>query len=323
MINFWQHAVPGLDDQQFVQEELQLATMAEDLGFDFLGMPEHHFEDYSMCVDNLQALSYVAARTTKLGLMTAVVVLPWHDPIRVAEKLILLDHLSNGRAMFGMGRGLAPKEYAAFRIDQNEAKDRFGESAEMIIRALKTGVIEGNGPYYTQPREEIRPRPFKPWTQDRLFGVANSPSSAEQAGRLGCRLTMFVAEHIEDLMPNIELWRQTWRENHDSEPPAPLFSDFTFCTRDEQLAEQARQQWFPKAWNLVLDHYDIQRVDFAQIKGYEAHAQRKERAAYADTQVWGAPEEIVDAWKRRLEIVGGTRCRAGSSAGAGCRTTWR
>jgi alkanesulfonate monooxygenase SsuD/methylene tetrahydromethanopterin reductase-like flavin-dependent oxidoreductase (luciferase family) len=305
MVTFWQHAVPGVDDSVFVAEELRLGELAEEYGFDFVGMPEHHFEDYSMCVDNIQALSYLAGKTQRIGLMTAVVVLPWHDPIRVAERMILLDHMSGGRAMFGIGRGLAPKEYAAFGIDQNEARERFDEMGEMILRALETGYIEGDGPFYPLDRYELRPKPLASF-RDRVFGVANSPSSVEAVARLGARLTVLVAEHLEDMVPNIELYRKVWRETHDTEPLPPLFNDFTFCTRDPELAERARNEWFAGSWEMTLDHYQLRNFDFNKLKGYEAHASngRPERPGFAETQVWGTPEEIIEGYRRRIDVVG-------------------
>jgi alkanesulfonate monooxygenase SsuD/methylene tetrahydromethanopterin reductase-like flavin-dependent oxidoreductase (luciferase family) len=305
MLTFWQHAVPGVDDPQFVREELEMAELAEELGFDFLGIPEHHFEDYSMSADNIQLLSYVAGRTSRIGLLTSVVVLPWHDPIRVAEKMILLDYLSNGRALFGMGRGLAPREYAAFGIPQEEARERFDEMAEMIVRALETGVIEGDGPFYPTKPLVLRPRPLKSM-KDRLFAVANSPSSAKEAARLGARLTMFVAQQLDTITPTIDLYRETWRETHGTEPLPPLLNDFTFCTRDPALAERARTEWYPKYWQLTLDHYQLEEVDYSQIKGYEAHSEKYEvrRDTAAATQIWGTPEEMLAKWRNRLDVVG-------------------
>ena len=74
--------------------------------FNTLSAVEHHFFNYAMSPDNLQYLSYMAARTERIGLLTGAVILPWNDPLRVVERMIVLDHLSGGRALFGIGRGL-------------------------------------------------------------------------------------------------------------------------------------------------------------------------------------------------------------------------
>jgi len=119
----------SVTDGQVYDEEIRLALLAEELGFDKLWPVEHHFEDYAFCPDNIQFLSYLAARTTRIGLATGAVILPWNDPLRVAEKVCLLDHLSGGRAVFGMGRGLARREYQPFGIDMDTSRERFDEAA--------------------------------------------------------------------------------------------------------------------------------------------------------------------------------------------------
>lgn len=78
---------------------LPRAVFAEELGFDALWPVEHHFEDYSFCPDNTQFLRY-----------KGVVIFPWNSPVRLAKKIVLLDHLFEGRTLFGMGRDLARKE---------------------------------------------------------------------------------------------------------------------------------------------------------------------------------------------------------------------
>src|ERR1700689_5883562 len=93
-------------DRDVYTEDLRIGALYEPLGFDSIWSVEHHFDDYTMCPDVLQFLSYMAGRTTHVKLGSGVVVLPWHDPIRVAEQVALLDHVSNGRVILGLGRGL-------------------------------------------------------------------------------------------------------------------------------------------------------------------------------------------------------------------------
>lgn len=138
-------------DAQVVDEEVRLAVLAEQLGFDALWPVEHHFEDYSFCPDNFVVLANLAARTQSIGLGTGAVILPWNDPLRVAEKASLLDHLSGGRLLLGFGRGLARREYERMGIDMDTSRDRFDEAAAMVLDALETGVMRGDGPYYPRP----------------------------------------------------------------------------------------------------------------------------------------------------------------------------
>ena len=87
----------GMSDREAWQEEIRLARLADELGFDVIWSVEHHFFDYSFCPDNTQLLSYLAPLCTHADLGTAAIILPWNDPLRVAEKVSVLDLLSNGR----------------------------------------------------------------------------------------------------------------------------------------------------------------------------------------------------------------------------------
>ena len=172
----------GITDRQVYEEELRLALLAEELGFDALWPAEHHFFDYALCPDNTQILSYLAGRTERIDLGTAAVIMPWNEPLRVAEKISMLDELCGGRVRFGMGRGLSRREYEPFRgVEMDTSRERFDESAEMVVRALETGFIEGDGPYYPQPRTEIRPRPSRSF-KGRLYAVAG----VRRLGRFCC-----------------------------------------------------------------------------------------------------------------------------------------
>jgi hypothetical protein len=110
-------------DGEIIEEEIHLGELAEALGFHALWPVEHHFFDYSFCPDNTVFLAHMAARTKRILLGTGAVILPWNDPLRVAEKISLLDHLSGGRVLFGMGRGLARREYAGFGIPMDESRE--------------------------------------------------------------------------------------------------------------------------------------------------------------------------------------------------------
>src|SRR5499425_1782779 len=194
----------SISDAEVWDEELRLARLAADLGFDVLWSVEHHFNDYSFCPDNLQLMSYLASECPDVGLGTAAVILPWHDPLRVAEQVSILDHLSRGRLRLGIGRGLARREFEAFRGTMDESRERFDEASEMILRALRTGVMEGEGPFYLQPKTEIRPWPLR--------------------------------------MPAINKHRELVRERHRHEAGPPLLADFCVCTPTMDGAEAKARQ---------------------------------------------------------------------------------
>ena len=120
------HDIP---DEEFFRKETKLAIEAEAMGFDFVGPVEHHFTNYAACPDPCQLLSYVAAKTKTIKLITAAVILPWNDPLRVVEKAIMLDILSDGRLILGMGRGAARREFKPFRVNLADSREMFDEAA--------------------------------------------------------------------------------------------------------------------------------------------------------------------------------------------------
>ena len=103
MAAIFQNPENHITDGEVYANELRLAALAEPLGFDSVWGVEHHFTDYTMCPDVLQFLTYMAGRTQRIKLGSMVVVLPWHDPVRVAEQVSMLDHISEGRLILGMG----------------------------------------------------------------------------------------------------------------------------------------------------------------------------------------------------------------------------
>ena len=151
---------PPRPDVAVVSDHLTMGDLAEPLGFDSLFALEHHFTGYAMSPAPLELLAYFAGRTKRIMFGTAVIVLPWHDPIRVAEEIALLDILSGGRCLFGFGRGAASVEYAGFRIPMEEARPRFAEAAQLIRKALREPEFEWQGQFYQIPRTSIRPRPI-------------------------------------------------------------------------------------------------------------------------------------------------------------------
>ena len=129
-------------DGQMWKEELRLGETAADLGFDCLWSAEHHFNDYSFVPDNLQVMTHFSAKFPNIDVGTAAVILPWHDPLRVAENAAVLDLLSNGRLRLGFGRGLARREFEAFRLSMDESRSRFDEAAPVKSCAMSSGRLD-------------------------------------------------------------------------------------------------------------------------------------------------------------------------------------
>ena len=144
----------GVSDHAIYQQDLQLALAAEGLGYPSVWGVEHHFTDYTMTPDVTQFLAYVGGQCKQVKLGTIVIVLPRNDPLRVAEKVSMLDCMSNGRVLLGVGRGLGRVEFDGFRVPMSESRERFVECAETILQGLEQGYCEYDDKYIQQPRAD-------------------------------------------------------------------------------------------------------------------------------------------------------------------------
>lgn len=304
---------PEVTDGQVVDEEVRLGIVADEVGFDALWPVEHHFEDYAFCPDNVVFLAHMAARTTRIALGTGAVILPWNDPLRVAEKISLLDHLAGGRVLLGVGRGLARREYEPFGIAMDESRDRFDEAARMVIDALESGFIEGHGPFYEQPRTPIRPAPGRSFV-DRFYCVAMSPDSVLAAADLGARMVVFSQRPWPDQAAAMATYRERFLELHGRAPLPPVTCDFVYCDRDPSRAEEMARTYIAGYLTSVMQHYELASDHFKEAKGYESYGSAVDLMKaigletlcdmYLGVNVWGSPEQIVERLRERREIIG-------------------
>jgi alkanesulfonate monooxygenase SsuD/methylene tetrahydromethanopterin reductase-like flavin-dependent oxidoreductase (luciferase family) len=311
---FTSHGWDGISDGTVYDEEIRLALLADKLGFDVVWSVEHHFFDYSFCPDNMQLLSYLATQLTHAEVGTAAIILPWNDPLRVAEKVALLDHLAKGRLRLGIGRGLSRREFAAFRgIGMDESRERFDESAGLILDALKNGYMEGNGTFYPQPRIPIRPKPERSF-EDRLYAVASSEDSVESAARIRARMVMFADRSWEHRLPSVEKHRARYAELHGTAAPPPMTCDFCYCTADSDTAEAHAAQYLGTYLDSILEHYEIMGDHFKATKGYAAYAEASKSLqkmgkdgflkGFMSATSWGTPDRILRGLEARRKMLG-------------------
>ena len=313
LLMVFQNFMSQLSDTESYRRDLAMADLAEPLGFDCISAAEHHFFSYAMTPDNLQFLSWVAGRTHRIKLMPAAVILPWHDPLKVVEKMILLDHLSNGRAMLGIGRGLAKREYERIGIDMNEARDRFDEAADLIVRALETGIVEGKGKYYPHAPTEIRPGPRGSF-RDRFNCVAMSSDSVPVCARLGGKMMSFAQRPWEQMVPQIQTYQSLFREHHGRQAPDFMCVESMCCDESADRVEAMANEYIGNYYVTVMDHYDMAGEHFRALKGYGDYASHSElvRAtglekaadAYVQANVWGTPNQILEKLEARRKIIG-------------------
>jgi alkanesulfonate monooxygenase SsuD/methylene tetrahydromethanopterin reductase-like flavin-dependent oxidoreductase (luciferase family) len=311
MATIFQNPGRARPDHAVYGTELRLADLAEPLGFDSIWGVEHHFTDYTMCPDVLQFLSYMAGRTERLRLGSMVVVLPWHDPLRVAEQVSMLDALSGGRMILGLGRGAGRVEFDGLRVPMEESRTRFVESARMLLAGLESGACEYAGELVRQPRVPIRPAPFRSF-RGRTYAAAISPESARIMADLGVGMLIIPQKPWAEVSRELDAYRTIYREVNGAEPPAPVAAGWVFCDPDAERAREAARRWIGGYFQSVLDHYQFAGEALGRTRGYEYYGKIAEKLQtygagsvtefFVDLQVWGTPEQcfakILDTRRR-------------------------
>jgi alkanesulfonate monooxygenase SsuD/methylene tetrahydromethanopterin reductase-like flavin-dependent oxidoreductase (luciferase family) len=264
-------AVP---DYQVWDEGLALGDLVEPLGFDALWSSEHHSSPYGMCPNTLMHLAYWAGRTERIALGTHVVVLPWHHPVQVAHEIAMLDIMMKGRPYtLGVGRGLSPKEFRALGIPQDEARQRFKESIDVIRLGLTQERFSYDGEIFKVPETSIRPRPRHSDLMDRAVAAFMTSSSLEVIARSGLGHIVVAGQSYEEIGQNTVLFNQV-REEEGMPPDAqPTVYLWAYCVEKESDVKNALGPLSQLA-GASSYHYGFDDPStFAQLNGYEQYAQ--------------------------------------------------
>jgi alkanesulfonate monooxygenase SsuD/methylene tetrahydromethanopterin reductase-like flavin-dependent oxidoreductase (luciferase family) len=309
----FQNPFDARDDGEVYAAELRMVEQAEGLGFESVWTVEHHFTDYTMCPDPLQFLTWVAGRTERMLLGTAVVVLPWHDPVRVAEQVSLLDHLSGGRLLLGIGRGIARIEYDGFRVDMDTSRERFVESAEVILRALEQGWIEGDGELVQQPRRDIRPRPLHSF-RGRTYAAAVSPESMPIMARLGVGILIIPQKPWKMVEEDFATYNEVFLAENGRPAPAAISGGFIYVDENADRAAKMAHEYIGGYYRSVLRHYEFESAPHAGVKGYEfysnvsryidKHGADQACDDFVALMPWGTPEQVIEKVAFIRETVG-------------------
>jgi hypothetical protein len=213
---------------------------------------------YAFCPDNTLLLANLAGRTSQIALGTGAVIPPWNDPLRAAEKISFLDHLTGGRVLFGLGRGLARNGY------------------------------ESSG---------------SSWTNRGTVSTTSAPAwscSASAPGRTRRRPSTHTA-----------------RASANGTAPSPAGpSPVTSCTATQTLPgpRTKRTGTSPGYLSSVMQHYALASGPFKDAKGYESYGNAvdlmkaigldKMCEMYLGVQAWGTPDQIIDRWRARRDVIG-------------------
>ena len=271
---------------------------AERLGFSSVFLVEHHFTGFGQVSASLNLLSYLAARTERIRLGTAVVVLPWHNPVLVAEEAATLDLLSNGRLDFGVGKGYRPYEFSGFCVPQDEATARFDEAIDVIRQAWTSlGRFSYSGRWWHYDNIVVEPAPIQQPHPPFWLG-AGSKESIERAAREGYNLLLDQIAPVDVIIDRVRIFREECERI--GRPYNPMMVG---VTRGLQIIHnEAERQRAVATRREVLKNIG----DLARGPGAERYHHIKDDAdafELDDAPLLGTPEEII-ARLKRLEAGG-------------------
>jgi len=196
------------DSAEGFRDFINYNVEAEALGFHGTFVVEHHFTGFGQVSATLNLLTWLGARTTTLRLGTAVMVLPWHNPILLAEQAATLDLLSGGRLDFGIGTGYRYNEFVGFDVGMTEAREKFEESIDLILKAWTSEErFSHKGKYWTfndiivEPPPSRKPHPV-------VWMGAGSDRSIREVARRGFNLLLGQYASPADVAHNISVFRE-------------------------------------------------------------------------------------------------------------------
>ena len=284
-------------DSQQIHEFIDYVLEAEDLGFESVFLVEHHFTGFGQVSASLNLLAYLAARTRKMRLGTAVTVLPWHNPALLVEQAATVDVVSGGRLDLGIGRGYRYSEFAGFRMDMAEADARYQECLDFILKAWTSkGRFSHHGTYWNYDNVVIEPAPVQQ-PHPPLWVGANSDASIIKAARAG--MNMLVAQNgsPEVVGHKVATFRKAVEE------AGRVFDPFSAgVTRAFHLAytaeERARQQELRRRFLQNVQELSLPPSGPIAGNHFQGHgdAENMRRLTETDALI-GPPEEIVKRLK--------------------------
>ena len=291
---------PGQTDAEAFAQSFAQVDAAERWGLDVVWLAELHFlPERSVVSAPLIVASAIAARTRRLKIGIAVQVLPLCHPLRLAEEVATLDHISGGRLIFGVGRSGFPRTYEAYGVPYAESRERFAEVLEILQRSWRQERFSFEGDFYKFRNITLVPRPLQtPYPPLRI--AATSPDTYPAIGAMG--LPIFVAVRlgtIEELGPNIAAYREAYRAaGHAGEGQVylrvPIYVGETEATARAE-PEQSIMQFYRTLGQQIEDS--------ATRAGARAIEQRAERgqalqtitydAALRDKVIVGTPKSVA------------------------------
>src|SRR5580693_5818789 len=284
-----QRGGPDVDSAAGFKDYIEYVIEAEALGYQSAFIVEHHFTGFGQVSATLNLLSWIGAKTTTLRLGTAVIVLPWHNPVLLAEQAATVDLLSSGRLDFGVGKGYRHNEFASFRIPMEEGQARFEESIDIITKSwISNERFNFKGQYWSFDDIVVEPptiqRPHPPFWQG-----AGHPESIRRVAARGHNLLLDQFASIEETVRRFHIYRDAMIEyGYGFEPHQAGVARAFFVANSQAEKDVAIERRMAAQRRL----HDISQIpggnNTASIMAFSDTREANEEAT-----LFGTPDEII------------------------------
>ena len=300
---------PALDDvadQEAFTQGFALVDEAEQMGVDSMWLAEYHFAPFSVLSAPVTLATAIAARTKKTRIGFGVLCLPLSNPLRIAEETATLDHISQGRLDFGIGRGTFPEQHDAFNSPFPESRGRFEEYLEIILKAWTEEQFSFEGEHYQCHDLSVRPKPYQSPHPPIRVGIT-STETFPIIGRMGYPIFINPSRvfALAELGPFIQQYRTAWKEaGHPGDGNVGLRVPVYVAETAEQAYNEPMESALTSMQN--LSQRVLRSADRVGVTGdWHAQAERISNMTYddwlRDKVVYGTPEAVIDRLQQLVE----------------------
>jgi alkanesulfonate monooxygenase SsuD/methylene tetrahydromethanopterin reductase-like flavin-dependent oxidoreductase (luciferase family) len=292
------HGGPDADSGQGYKQFVDYNVEAEALGYHSTFLVEHHFTGFGQVSASLAMLTWVAAKTKTLRLGTAVLVLPWHNPVLLAEQAATIDLLSGGRLDFGVGKGYRHNEFAGFCVPIEEADARFNESLDVIVKAWTSKQrFSHHGKYWNFEDIIVEPptaqKPHPP-----MWMGAGSPDSIRQVAARGYNLLLDQFASFENVAERIAIYKEALqRHGRVFDPSNVGVARAFYVAKDAAEKEAALERRMEAQRRLAAVSSAPGVKNTASIMAYSDTREASEESA-----LYGSPDEIAVKLERLRQL---------------------
>jgi alkanesulfonate monooxygenase SsuD/methylene tetrahydromethanopterin reductase-like flavin-dependent oxidoreductase (luciferase family) len=225
------------EDERIIDETIAEARLTEQLGFDAVWLAEHHFDGICAYVDPVSFAAVLATATSRIRIGFAVAQVSLHHPIRLAEQISLLDNVTKGRIVAGLGRGTAYNiyDYQGYDIPAGQAQERFEEAEAIMLKAWSGEPVEHHGKYWNLRLPMLRPRPY---TRPHPFIIRSAATEESMLAIARNRRPFMMNVQSHDVTKyRMDLYRQTLRAQGADEAQVARLVDDCWVWRNVFVAE--------------------------------------------------------------------------------------